>query len=174
MSEARKPVACFDFDGLIAEWAFPDIGPPRTDEIDALRQLAEEGWWIIIHTARVNSHWEEPDRSLKVGEMLEWLVRHDVPFDRVWGVDIGWHEYGKPDPPGDWHWIRTEPDSDYGWLCWKFNSETGKPVADIYRDDRADGLCACHHDAWLRGEATERIVQRARQLAGVVLDEGGE
>lgn len=164
----RPPTVAWDFDGCLTEWAYPDCGDPRADEIDALRQLAEEGWWVIIHTSRVNSHWVEPDRSIKVAEMLAWLIKHEVPFEHVWGVDIGWHEGPKPKEWANlWHWMPAAPGSDYDWLCWKFNDETGKPVADIYRDDRADGHCACHYDAWVKNEAIERIVARARLLAGI-------
>jgi len=114
-------VAC-DFDGTIAEYAFPGCGPPRTEVIQALRMLRAEGWKIIIHSSRVNSDWPEPGRTQKCEAMIQYLVTLGVPFDEIWGIAFEWlpAEEGRR----NYHW-------------WFEPNLTGKPVAHVYLDDRA-------------------------------------
>jgi hypothetical protein len=165
----RRPVYAVDFDDTLAVW---DCGEPLEDEIGAIWDLVDEGWCILVHTARTSSQWGEPERTQKVREMLEWLIAHNVPFDGVWGLDIAWQE-GVPasnELPEGWEWIALDGRDPCDWLGWRYNGDSGKPVADMYRDDRADGRCTCHVDAWLRGRVGSRIVERARQLAGIATE----
>ncbi len=127
MSKHQRTIAV-DFDGTLCEWAFPECGGPRTEVIAALRILREKGWHILIHTCRVNSHWEEPDRTEKVQAMLEWLLANDVPFDSVWGLRFG----GLPVPDCPALGGRLAEIDQY----WERGSVTGKPLADVYLDDR--------------------------------------
>jgi len=110
---------CVDFDGTICEWDFPRCGPPREGVISALRMLKRRGWEILIHTSRVNFDWPERERYCRIGEMLQWLNDHEVPFDAVWGLrEIMQREACWPSFTDD-------------------DAAVGKPVAHVYLDDRA-------------------------------------
>jgi adenylyl-sulfate kinase len=74
-NEGRRKTVAVDFDGVIADyngWKGADsLGPPRRDVLDALRQLRQEGWKIIVHTTRG----AESIRS--------YLIDAGVPFDQI-------------------------------------------------------------------------------------------
>lgn len=143
---ARPPAIAVDMDGTLAEWAFPDIGEPNELVIEALRVLKAKGWHIVIHTCRVNSHWEEPDRTQIVQEMLDWLVANDVPFDNVWGLKFA---MATCDTLGEDGWMSIIGRPGAPVAVWAYSTETGKPLADVYIDDRAYGFCDCHYNAVL-------------------------
>lgn len=118
-----------DFDGCICGYAFPECGPPNWEVIYALRHLVDMEWHIIIHSSRVNSHWDPEECEHKTGEMLEYLSRHGVPFHAVWGVDLISTSLGRT--------VREHP-YDFRFRGMP-NNDVGKPVAHVYLDDRA--LC---------------------------------
>lgn len=64
-----------DFDGVIAEydgWKGRGVlGMPRKDVLDALRQLNEEGWKIVVHTTRGSR------------EIASYLSRHGIPHHEI-------------------------------------------------------------------------------------------
>lgn len=64
-------IVCFDFDGTLAEdtWPSPRLGDPIPEGVDMLRHFVEQGYAIIIHTARPPSH---------VPEIREWLKMHNI------------------------------------------------------------------------------------------------
>lgn len=114
---AHTSTIAVDFDGCICEHAFPDCGEPRADVIELLFLLRERGWRIIIHSCRANSDWIAKGATIdeagnKVNDMLSYLRRHHVPFDSLWGIDIAGS-------------------------IWTYSGVSGKPVADVYLDDRA-------------------------------------
>jgi len=118
MSDQRRILAV-DFDGTICEDAFPEIGAPREAVIAAMRDLHHRGWKIIIHTCRANQGPvaegdSAKNRFARLREMLDWLRRHAVPFDKVWGLKLCGPAL-----------IEDAP------------NEIGKPAADVYWDDRA-------------------------------------
>jgi hypothetical protein len=118
---AHIPTVACDFDGLVCEFDFPRCGAPVTYVIELLQRLTRDGWHVVIHSCRTNINWrklgatqEEIDE--KVSDMLNFLLAHDVPFHEVWGIRM-------VDPPGPRLWT------------WEMD-HVGKPVADIYLDDR--------------------------------------
>lgn len=77
---AKTKIACLDFDDTLAKslWTPENmtrqIGPPIHANIAKAKQLADEGYTLVIHTAR---GWED-------AEYIEsWLTEHGVPFRNV-------------------------------------------------------------------------------------------
>ena len=74
---------CLDFDGVLAyytEWN-GKIGEPNSEGIKLARMLKKEGFEIVIQSCRWHSDFE--DSSNKSHEVIEWLLEHEVPFDRL-------------------------------------------------------------------------------------------
>ena len=73
MSDYPKTIAV-DFDGCLCSRAWPNIGEPNIDAINALIRRKERGDKIILWTCRD-------------GEMLEqavlWCRKHGIEFDAV-------------------------------------------------------------------------------------------
>ncbi len=74
--DEMKGVIAFDFDGVLAQydgWKGIDVlGEPIQETIQAVRKLKEEGYKILIFTARV----ETP-------KLREWLKDNNVPYDAI-------------------------------------------------------------------------------------------
>jgi hypothetical protein len=70
----RRTIAV-DFDGVVAEydgWQGRGIlGQPRPDVIEALHELHEEGWKIVIHTTRGER------------EVGPYLAKHGIPHHEI-------------------------------------------------------------------------------------------
>jgi adenylylsulfate kinase len=71
----RQPTIAVDFDGVIADYngweGTGELGPPRTDVLDALKSLRDEGWKIVIYSCRASA------------EIAPYLLEHSVPFDEI-------------------------------------------------------------------------------------------
>ena len=80
-------VAALDFDETVARY---NCGAPITEVLEAVRMLHARGYYILVHTSRVNEHWPRALRERNVREMTDWLEAHDVPYDDIW------RERGKP------------------------------------------------------------------------------
>lgn len=69
-----------DFDGTLAENAYPGIGEPVVSEIDGrtiidkVLELRERGWYLILWTCRQGKTLEEA---------IEWCAEHGLVFDRI-------------------------------------------------------------------------------------------
>ena len=50
----NKLVFAVDFDGTIVENAYPDIGAPRIDVINKIKELQENNYEVILWTCREN------------------------------------------------------------------------------------------------------------------------
>jgi len=116
------PTIAVDFDGCLCEHAFPDCGPPRRDVIELVRALWLNGWDVVIHSCRANSDWVgkgagEAEARAKVDEMLAWLAKYHVPYGAIWGIRM--LNIGRVTNP-----------------AWDYSGVSGKPVADVYLDDR--------------------------------------
>ena len=67
-------IIAIDFDGTIHNGVYPDIGDPIEGAIEAIRQIKEDGNFIIIWTCR---------ESKRNDEMIEWLDKNKIPFDSI-------------------------------------------------------------------------------------------
>lgn len=77
-----------DLDGTITSRETSDyVGvPPNVAVIEALRKYKSEGFDIVIHTSRNMRTYEGNVGKINVHtlpKIIEWLTRHDVPYDEV-------------------------------------------------------------------------------------------
>lgn len=72
----HRRTAVVDLDGTLAEydhWRGEDhFGKPILHARDALLELREWGWWIVIFTTRGNAD-----------KVCQWLCQHDMPFGSI-------------------------------------------------------------------------------------------
>lgn len=69
----RKAIA-IDFDGCLCENAWPEIGAPNMDVINAARQEKEKGSALILWTCRAGE---------RLGEAVAWCAGFGLVFDAV-------------------------------------------------------------------------------------------
>ena len=83
-------VLVLDVDGTLcplktAGQAYADVSPDPA-VLGRLRRYREDGWYVIIQTARqMRTHDGNVGRinATTLPELIEWLRRHDVPHDEV-------------------------------------------------------------------------------------------
>jgi hypothetical protein len=76
-------IIAIDFDGVIVTDMYPDIGPAIPGAIEAIRELHEHGYCIIINSCRAR---------VEEQEMKDWIRDHDIPVccinencrERIW------------------------------------------------------------------------------------------
>jgi len=73
-----------DFDGTLCEHRFPEIGEPKPDVIEYIREQAKQGTKIILHTCRDNHY---------LAEAVAWCIENSVPIHAV--NDNPWVGFGK-------------------------------------------------------------------------------
>lgn len=94
MTPPKHKRIVFDIDGVLAK-KDPDLEyeerEPHTEIVDILREYDNQGYYIILYTARnMNTH---EGRIGKINAdtaktLLSWLDEHDIPHDEIY--------YGKP------------------------------------------------------------------------------
>ena len=67
-------IIAIDFDGTLHTGKWPGIGSPAPYAVEVMRQLKADGHRLVIWTCR------EGDQQT---DMINWLLEHDIPFDRV-------------------------------------------------------------------------------------------
>tara|TARA_R110000796_G_scaffold59008_1_gene135905 strand:- start:1024 stop:1386 length:363 start_codon:yes stop_codon:yes gene_type:complete len=67
----KKLVLAIDFDGTIAELAFPEVGALRKDADKVIRQLYSDGHSIVINTCRSGRH---------EGMAQDFLEENNIPY----------------------------------------------------------------------------------------------
>lgn len=73
MDESNKTIAV-DFDGVLCENNWPEIGAPYQDVIDALIRRQAHGDKLILWTCRSDA---------KLHEAINWAARRDLYFDAI-------------------------------------------------------------------------------------------
>jgi len=79
-------VICVDFDGTIAEWGiYPEPGLPCIGVKEALQKLKDDGFEIVISSARTSDEMSKYPIDKEVQKRLieEYLKKYDIPYDRV-------------------------------------------------------------------------------------------
>lgn len=69
----RKVIA-IDFDGCLCEYAWPEIGAPHMEVINAALQEREKGVALILWTCRAGK---------RLDEAVNWCERYGLKFDAV-------------------------------------------------------------------------------------------
>ena len=76
-----------DFDGTICGFAFPDTGPLERGVKEALQEIRDMGYEIIIHSCRTATYWKGkkdiPNRTEHFKTIFKYMVLHDLPFDKI-------------------------------------------------------------------------------------------
>lgn len=67
-------IVAVDFDGTLCENAFPDIGKPKKEVIDAIKEYQSYGWKTILWTCRNQGYL---DRA------VAWCELHGLKFDAI-------------------------------------------------------------------------------------------
>ena len=65
---------------------YTDVAP-RADVVARLRDYKDQGFEVVIHTARNMRTYEGNVGKITVHTLpviTEWLTRHDIPFDEIW------------------------------------------------------------------------------------------
>ena len=77
------PVISIDFDGVIVEDKWPEIGDPIPGAIETINEWYDAGYWIIINSCR--------DSGKEWRDMFDWL-RSEISFHEIndnldWRID---------------------------------------------------------------------------------------
>jgi hypothetical protein len=87
-AQPRRGTLVVDLDGTICEHRYPAFGEPIAGAREALQRLKEAGYWIIIHTVRTSSYYQQVqmyDTEINSPEVVRaYLERHQIPFDEIW------------------------------------------------------------------------------------------
>lgn len=67
-------IVAVDFDGTLCENAFPEIGAPKKDVIDTIKEYKSYGWKTILWTCR---------NGEALTEAVDWCKKHKLEFDAV-------------------------------------------------------------------------------------------
>jgi hypothetical protein len=67
-------IIAVDFDGVLVEDRFPEIGPANECVVEAVRQLIEDGHEVVLWTSRVDGALEQAK---------EWCKEKGLHFTRV-------------------------------------------------------------------------------------------
>ena len=83
----NKKRIIIDFDGTICGFAFPDTGPLEPGVKEALQEIRDMGYEIVIHSCRTAYYWKDkldiPNRTEHFKIMFKFMILHDLPFDRI-------------------------------------------------------------------------------------------
>ena len=67
-------IVAVDFDGTLCENAFPEIGKPKRDVIDTIKEYKKYGWKIILWTCRNKEY---------LYKAVSWCKAQGLEFDAI-------------------------------------------------------------------------------------------
>lgn len=78
-----------DIDGTLTAGDTSDYAQvsPRPDVVAALRRYHEDGFEIVLYTARNMRTYESSAGKINakmLPTLFAWLARHDIPYDEIW------------------------------------------------------------------------------------------
>lgn len=80
-------IIAVDFDGVLCENRWPDIGRPNIKMIDRLKELQWQGHTLILWTCRTDNDFKDYNRNDEVRHLLteavEWCKDFGLTFDYV-------------------------------------------------------------------------------------------
>ena len=81
---AHERTIAVDLDGtLFSGVGCKEVGAPISSEIDRLWKLKSVGYYIIIHTARINNECEAA-WGPQLDKIIEALKASGCPYDEIW------------------------------------------------------------------------------------------
>ena len=82
-----KPTIVVEFDSVICENKFPDVGEPLKGVREALNTLKEAGFHITIHSRRTSSYY----KNLLITNQFQWIADYmeyyKLDYDDIWIPD---------------------------------------------------------------------------------------
>jgi len=91
MYRSAGNIVLVDFDGTIADFQYPRMGPPVAGARDFLQAVKDRGLDIVLWSSRLSPQYRTlPERREMAREMENWMRRNAMPFD---DIDIG--NFGK-------------------------------------------------------------------------------
>lgn len=76
-----------DFDGTLCKHEFPGVGAPEPDVAESVRRIKKAGYRIIISSCRTASYWKGQKAEAHKNLIVEFMERHNIPFDEIWASD---------------------------------------------------------------------------------------
>lgn len=67
-------IIAVDFDGTLTTGRYPEIGSAKPYAVECMKQLKEDGHYLILWTCR---------KGERLEEAINWMLEKDIPFDRV-------------------------------------------------------------------------------------------
>lgn len=67
-------IIAVDFDGTISSAKWPAVGPEVPGALGAMRELHDDGHYLIIWTCR---------QGTPLTTAINWLLEQGIPFDRI-------------------------------------------------------------------------------------------
>lgn len=74
MGDAKRTIVAVDFDGILCEDKFPEIGRPKYEMISFVREMQDAGVEVILWTSRIGD---------KLREAVEWCEDRGLHFTSV-------------------------------------------------------------------------------------------
>ena len=82
--EARNKDIVVDFDGTLAQWAYPDMGEPMPGAKEALEYLRRQGYRIVINTCRMSPEINTIVERVNTRHAIRiWMLKNDMPYDEI-------------------------------------------------------------------------------------------
>ncbi|ODS31422.1 MAG: hypothetical protein SCARUB_03468 [Candidatus Scalindua rubra] len=83
----RRPAIVVDFDGVICENKFPDVGEPTEGVQEALNTLKKAGFRIIIHSCRTSFSFKDLLMGNQLDRIKDYMKHYKLHFDDIWVPD---------------------------------------------------------------------------------------
>ncbi len=85
MSDKKRIIV--DFDGTICGFKFPDCGPPEPGVKEALLELSDTGFEIVIHSCRTGTYWKDlvdvDNRVSHIAAIVSYMDDNDLYYDEL-------------------------------------------------------------------------------------------
>lgn len=81
-------IVAVDFDGVLCEDKFPEIGEPRYDVISAVRQLIDKGHEVVLWTSRVEKELEAAVSWCEDRGLHFTAINENAPSNRALYKDL--------------------------------------------------------------------------------------
>ncbi|MFQ5964722.1 MAG: hypothetical protein ACE5KZ_10585 [Candidatus Scalinduaceae bacterium] len=83
----EKPAIVVEFDGVICENKFPDVGEPIGGVREALNTLKRAGYRIIIHSRRTSSYLKNKLICNQYQWIADYMEYYKLYYDDIWLLD---------------------------------------------------------------------------------------
>lgn len=91
MYRSAGNIVLIDFDGTLAEFNYPRMGPPIAGARDFLHAVKDRGLDVVVWSSRLSPQYRTQSERQEMGhQMGNWMRRNAMPFD---DIDIG--DFGK-------------------------------------------------------------------------------